>query len=323
MNREISKTISLIEMATIVAIVSHERPDGDAVGSLIAASIWLEKVGKNVTPILYEGVPGRFRFLPGAERVQKEFPAECDLLIAVDCSAVERIGFNPESLPREIDLNIDHHPTNTNFGGINIVVPDAVATAEILYDLSPRLGFELDTEIATNLLTGLVTDTIGFRTSNVTPKVLEVAARLIRHGAQLNDVYDRSLNRRSFAAAQYWGRGLSQLERGDGMVWSSLTLDDRKQVGYPGQDDADLINILSTIDEAEVYLIFVEQSRGKVKVSWRSRGSVNVADIASEFGGGGHYQAAGALVTGDLEQVKTRVLSVTKASVLSDPERVK
>jgi phosphoesterase RecJ-like protein len=104
------------------------------------------------------------------------------------------------------------------------------------------------------------------------------------------------------------------------MVWSSLTLDDRKQVGYPGQDDADLINILSTIDEAEVFLIFVEQSGGKVKVSWRSRGSVNVADIASEFGGGGHYQAAGALVTGDFEQVKTRVLSVTKASVPSDPE---
>jgi phosphoesterase RecJ-like protein len=322
-NREISQAISLIDMATNVAIVSHERPDGDAIGSLIAASIWLGKVGKEVTPILIEGVPKRFRFLPGAERVQKEFPAECDLLISVDCSAIERIGFNPETLPREIDLNIDHHPTNTNFGVINIVEPDAVATAEILYDLSPHFGFEMDAEIATNLLTGLVTDTIGFRTSNVSPKVLEVAARLIEYGAQLNDVYYRSLNCRNFVAAQYWGRGLSHLERRDGMVWCSLTLDDRKQVGYPGQDDADLINFLSTIDEAEIYLIFVEQPDGKVKVSWRSRGDVNVAEVASEFGGGGHHQAAGALVTGDLEQVKTRVLTITKASVSSDLEKLK
>ncbi len=321
--REIAQVNSHLETVTTVAIVTHERPDGDAVGSLIALAILLEKAGKQVTPVLIDGVPARFRFLPGYERVQKGFPTECESLIVVDCSEVERIGFDAKSLPRNVDLNIDHHPTNTHFGVINVVVPEAAATTEILFDLSSPLGLEIDVEVATSFLTGLVTDTIGFRTSNVTPKVLKMAARLIELGAPLTEVYKRSLNQRSFVAARYWGRGLSNLEQGEGLVWSSLGLDDREQVGYPGRDDADLINLLSTIDGTEVSLVFVEQHGGKVKVSWRSHGAINVAEIATEFGGGGHDKAAGAVISGDLEPVRSKVLAFTKASIQVNPELVK
>ncbi len=313
MKPELARAKSLIDDSTTVTVLSHERPDGDAVGSLIATAIILEKVGKQVTPILINGVPGRFRFLPGAERVQENLPAECSLLVAVDCSELERTGFLPESLPRPVDINIDHHPTNTHFAAVNLVEPRAAATAEILFDLFAELGIELDTDIATNLLTGLVTDTIGFRTSNVTPKVLQMAATLIELGAPLADVYERSLDRRSYVAARYWGCGLSRLEHKDGLVWASLTLDDRKQIGYPGGDDADLINLLSTIEGAEVTIIFVEQPEKKVKVSWRSRTGFDVASLAASFGGGGHEQAAGAVIAGSLKEVQSRVLTATRA----------
>ena len=323
MKREIAQVNSHFETVTKITIVTHERPDGDAVGSLIALANLLEKAGKQVTPVLIDGVPARFRFLPGSERVQKKIPTECDSLIVVDCSEVERVGFDAESLPRNVDLNIDHHPTNTHFGVINIVVPEAAATTEILFDLSSPLGLEIDAGVATSLLTGLVTDTIGFRTSNVTPKVLKIAARLIELGAPLTEVYMRSLNQRSFVAARYWGRGLSNLEQAEGLVWSSLGLDDREQVGYPGRDDADLINLLSTIDGTEVSLVFVEQHGGKVKVSWRSHGAANVAEIATEFGGGGHFKAAGAVISGELDEVRNKVLSFTKESIQVNPELVK
>jgi phosphoesterase RecJ-like protein len=318
-NPDLVQVQDMLAEAMTIAIVSHERPDGDAIGSLLALTLSLEKAGKQVTPVLVDGVPGRFRFLPGAERVQRILPDEFKLLIFVDCAELERAGLPPEALSEKPHINIDHHPTNTLFGLINIVNPEAAAVAEMIYDLSVPLSLPLDEDVATNLLAALVTDTIGFRTPNVTPKVLHLAARLIELGAQLADVYEKSLNQRSFVAARYWGRGLSRLEKEDGIVWTSLTLDDRKSVGYPGGDDADLVNLLTTIEDAEVTLIFVEQPKQKVKVSWRSRAGLNIAKLAATFGGGGHDQAAGATVDGELKSVMAEVLSFTRSII--DPER--
>lgn len=309
---EIVELRDLINGATSIAIVAHKRPDGDAIGSLIALTLSLQNAGKQVTSILADGVPNRFRFLPGSDNVQRNFPPDCNLLIALDCSDVERTGFKVEELPRSVDINIDHHPTNTHFGAVNVVDPHAAATAEILFDLAEPLGIEIDSRVAANLLTGLVTDTIGFRTTNVTPKLLHVVARLIELGAPLAEIYERTLNRRSVVTARYWGRGLSRLKQEDGLVWTNLTLEDRQSVGYSGKDDADLINLLSTIDGAEVTVIFVEQPEGTIKVSWRSRAGLNIAPLAEAFGGGGHHQAAGAMIVGDLEEVNRRVISATR-----------
>ena len=320
MKSEIIEFRKLIERATSVAVVAHERPDGDAIGSLIALTLSLQNAGKQVTSILADGVPNRFRFLPGSDGVQRNFPTDCNLLIALDCSSVERTGFEVEDLPRCVDINVDHHPTNTHYGVVNVVDPRAAATAEILFDLADPLGLEIDSNVATNLLTGLVTDTIGFRTTNVTPKVLHLAARLVELGAPLAEIYECALNRRSVIAARYWGRGLSRLEQADGLVWTSLTLEDRQHVGYSGKDDADLINLLSTIDGAEVTVIFVEQPEGAVKVSWRSRVGLNIAPLAEAFGGGGHHQAAGAMIAGDLEEVTKRVISAIRGILESNSE---
>ncbi len=310
-----------LKAATSITVISHVRPDGDAIGSLLGLTLSLVRMGKAVTPVLADGVPGRFRFLPGADRVQTTPPKQVDLAVAVDCSDLERIGFPPESLPGPLALNIDHHATNTLFAPVNLVDGEAAATAEVLYDLALQEGLPLDGEVAANLLAGLVTDTIGFRTSNVTPKVLRLAASLVELGGPLTDVYDRGLNRRTLAAARYWGSGLSRLKSVEGVVWATMTIEDRRQAEYPGADDADLINLLSSVEGAEVAIVFVEQPGGKVKVSWRCRPDRDVSRLAQEFGGGGHEPAAGAMVQGDLEQVEARVLLATRLSLQPKPER--
>ena len=184
-----------------------------------------------------------------------------------------------------------------------------------LLDRATGLGLQVTTDVATNLLMGLVSDTIGCRTSSVTPTVLRDAAHLIELGAPLREVYERGLNRHSFTSIRYWGAGLGRLERDHGLVWAELTLDDRRRVGYPGPDDADLINLMSSIDGADVTVIFVEQADDRTKVSWRARDGINVARVAGLFGGGGHEQASGAMVSGRLEDVKRIVLDATRKAM--------
>src|SRR3990172_6408754 len=238
---EFQKAGELIRAAQEIALISHERPDGDAVGSLLALTVSLQLDGKRVTPVLADGVPGRFRFLPAAQAVQTRLPDSWDLLICVDSGDLERLGFEPSAFGTPPDLNIDHHPTNTNFARVNIVDPVAAATAEILYDLILSLEMPLDVDVASNLLAGIVNDTIGFRTTNVTPKVLRTAADLLGRGAPLAHIYEPSLSQRRFVAARYLGSGLSNLERDGGLVWASLSLQDRQRAVYPPPHHPDLL----------------------------------------------------------------------------------
>ena len=316
MIKKVDQVRSLLDDASAVVVLSHIRPDGDAVGSMLALCISLEQRGKKVVPLLLDGVPKRFRFLPLAEGVTQAIPSEFDLLITVDCADMQRTGL-PADYSRKPDINIDHHPTNTHFAKVNVVDPSAAATAEILYDLLAQLSLPVTVEVATNLITGLVTDTIGFRTDNVTPRVLRIAADLMDHGAQLHEVYFRGLEERTFVEARYWGRGLSKLHLDGGVLWTSLTLEDRESVGYVGNGDADLTNLLSTIGGAKVAVIFVEQPGGDIKVSWRSRDGLDISGVAKHFGGGGHKPAAGAEIEGDLEEVQRRVLSATHGLIKS------
>jgi phosphoesterase RecJ-like protein len=298
-------------------VVSHERPDGDAIGSTIAMGLMLQKLGKKPQMAIADGIPSRYHFLKGASGVEDRLPDEFDLIIVLDCSDTRRIGFE---LPRQPDINIDHHPTNDQFADHNLVMPQAAATTEILFNILPQLNITLDVDLAEALLVGLITDTIGFRTPSVHPGVFDMAAELLKSGADLNGIYNRALNQRSFSGARYWGQGLRKLERDGGLLWAELSLADRNAAEYPGNDDADLINFLTTIESPTITLIFVEQAKGKVKVSWRSKPGVNVAQVASSFGGGGHEQAAGAMIAGTLEEVKASVLQATKALITPSKE---
>lgn len=298
-----------------VVIASHVRPDGDAVGSLLGLGLALIDAGKSVQMVLADRVPSSFRHLEGSELVVKEPGSEHDTFITVDCADFKRLGKPFENFDRP-DINIDHHITNEKFGKLNLIEPEEVATAAILANHLPVWGLKITKPVADALLTGIITDTLGFRTANTNPSALRLCATLMETGSNMPDLYMRSLVRRSLSAARYWGAGLSSLEQKNGIVWGTLTLDDRKRAGYGGNDDADLINIVSSINGNKVGLIFVEQNDNHVKISWRAlEEGVDVSPIAKQFGGGGHAAAAGADIQGSIDEIQTKVLKATRESL--------
>jgi phosphoesterase RecJ-like protein len=303
---------SRLDDARKVLIASHVRPDGDAIGSLLGLGLALENAGKSVQMVLADGVSSSFRHLDGADRIKTSIGEPYDTFITVDCADFMRTGKPFQSLSQP-DINIDHHITNERFGKLNLIEGQEVATSAILTNYLPLWGFEITKSVAAALLTGIVTDTLGFRTSNVTPEAMRQTATLMETGADMPDLYMRGLIRRSYTAARYWGAGLSKLEQKDGIVWGTLTIEDRKAAGYSGNDDADLINIISSIDGFKVGMIFVEQPKNRVKISWRALApGIDVSPIATRFGGGGHAAAAGADVDGTLAEVKAKAIQTTR-----------
>ncbi|MBN1536582.1 MAG: bifunctional oligoribonuclease/PAP phosphatase NrnA [Anaerolineales bacterium] len=300
-----------ISKAQKVLLVSHIRPDGDAIGSLIGLGLALEAAGKNVNLVSIDGAPSSLKFLPGYQKINQSVEDGFDLLIVVDCSDWQRTGLATK-IEDKPGINIDHHITNDHFARINWVDTTAAATAEIIAENITSWGLELNQEIARALLTAIITDTIGFRTSNVSPRTLRIAADLLSSGISINEIYMQALVNRSLEAMRYWGAGLNKLQKEDGMVWTSLTLDDQNKTGYYGKDDADLINIISGIEGIPISIIFIEQPGGGVKVSWRAQPGYDVSRVAQEFGGGGHPAAAGAMFDSGLKEVQEIVIRNTR-----------
>ncbi len=295
-----------------ILIASHVRPDGDAIGSLLGLGLALIDRGKSVKMVLVDGVPASFRHLEGSKLIVKEPGGEHDTFITVDCADFRRVGKAFENIGQP-DINIDHHKTNENFGRLNLIEPEEVATSAILANHLPAWELQITKPVADAFLTGIITDTLGFRTSNTNPSALRLCAMLMETGSNMPDLYMRSLVHKSFPAARYWGAGLSRLEQENGIVWGTLTLEDRQRAGYGGNDDADLINLISSINGNKVGMIFVEQSDHHVKISWRAlEEGIDVSPIAKQFGGGGHAAAAGADVPGNLDDIQPLVLKATK-----------
>jgi len=295
-----------------VVIASHIRPDGDAIGSLLGLGLALRDAGKSVQMVLVDGVSSSFRHLEGSELILKEPTGDHDTFITVDAADFKRVGKTFENFGQP-DINIDHHKTNENFGKLNLIEAEEAATAAILARHLPQWGYKITKPIAAALLTGIVTDTLFFRTSNTNPSALRLCSMLIETGVDMTDLYIKALVKKTFPAARYWGAGLSHLEQKNGIVWATLTLDDRKKSGYGGNDDADLINMISAIEGNKVGMIFVEQSDNHVKVSWRALESgIDVSEVAKHFSGGGHAAAAGADIPGALDEVQPLVLKATQ-----------
>ena len=302
---------SRLDAAQNIVIASHVRPDGDAIGSLLGLGLALINAGKTVQMVLVDGVPSTLTHLEGSELIVREPQGGHDTFITVDSADFKRVGKFFENFGRP-DINIDHHITNENFGTLNLIEAEEVATAAILTHYLPVWGYEITKPIAAALLTGIITDTLGFRTANTNPSALRLCAELMETGADMSELYMNSLVKKSFPAARYWGAGLSSMEQKNGIVWSTLTLEDRKRSGYTGNDDADLINMISAIDGNKVGMIFVEQSDNHVKISWRAlENGINVSKVAKHFNGGGHAAAAGADIPGTLNEIQPLVLRTT------------
>ncbi|MCY4540528.1 MAG: bifunctional oligoribonuclease/PAP phosphatase NrnA [Chloroflexi bacterium] len=300
-----------IEAARKILAVSHIAPDGDAVGSLLGISETMRALGKDVTAVIDDGVPPALQFVPQSATILPGIDAgEFDLMITVDSSDLERIGVAGAygmAHSKEI-INLDHHPTNTRYGNINLVVSHAVAAAEIVFDLVNYIRCQLTEAAAYALLTGLVTDTQGFRISATNDRTLEIARALMQFGAPLSQIMAQTLNRRPYQEVVLWKLVFPSVAISDGLIHAAITRDNITQAGLDAMTDGGLVSHLVNVDQAKVSIVFKELSDLQVEVGFRSKPGYDVASLAVQLGGGGHTQASGCTMDGTLAQVRSTVL---------------
>jgi phosphoesterase RecJ-like protein len=251
------------------------------------------------------------RFLPGIEQLKSRLKSgRWDVMVSVDSSDEERtgqVGRYGRKHSRVV-INLDHHATNTFFGDIHLVNPQAVSATEVVYEWLLHMNQPLTQPVAVPLLTGLVTDTLGFRTSNVTPYTLEIAMNLMQAGASLTEITARTLDNKPYSTIQLWRSALASVELNGQVIQATITQADLKAASIADMTDGGLVGLLNTVSEAMIAVVFKELEDGRVEISLRSKPGYDVAQVAFSVGGGGHKQAAGATIAGPLEAARARVL---------------
>ena len=292
------ETAAAIGESRSIVLACHVNPDGDALGSMLGLALALIPLGKDLVCLSQDGVPDILRFLPGVERIATatDVPA-FDLALVVDSGELARVGETVQPLvarARRI-VDIDHHVTAGAFGDIRVLDAHAASTAEIVYALLQTLDVPITSDIATCLFTGIITDTGSFRFQNVTPNTLRVAAKLLEAGAPPAHISENVFDNRTFAATRLLGLALSALSQTpDGqVVWTHITAQNFRTLGATDQDTEGVVNYVRGVRGAEVGILFREMEGGSIRVSLRARESVNVAEVAARFGGGGHRMASG------------------------------
>lgn len=313
-----NRAAELVARAQSIIVLTHVGPDGDAIGSMLGLAHALQRQGKDVLTAVDDGVPGELAFLPGADTVQPALNGvAADLIVAVDCGDKGRMGqVGQAALQSGAPLiNLDHHRTNTLFGQANLVDLDTVAAAEGVLDWLRRMGIELDRTIAFCLLTGLVTDTLCFRTDNVTSETLGKAQELMALGAPLAEIVQRTVNRQSYAALRLWAKVLPTVQLDDHVIWASIRQDTFRAAAYPGHDDAGLVSMLAKTEGAYISAVFKEKPDGAIEIGFRAVPGFDTADVAVSLGGGGHKLASGATVREPLATLVPRVIELLKDAV--------
>lgn len=283
-------------------VVTHESPDGDALGSLLATTLALRTLGKDAVMYLAgeTSVPREYAFMPFDSLVRVP-PADAHerVLVAVDCAKAERTGDPDVTARAPLVLNIDHHHDNTRFGDANLIVADASSTGEVLRDLFAVLGVDLTPELAEPLYIALVTDTGRFQYANTTPKTLRLAAELVDAGADVHAVFQQVYESLEFAKLKLLARALARAEvlEGGRIVVSYLLRTDFAEVGAAEPYSEGIIDYLRAVEGAELAVLIREQTtdagdarKGSLRASIDE---LDVSVIARLFGGGGHRQAAG------------------------------
>lgn len=302
-----------------VLISSHVRPDGDAVGSLLGMAAFMRALGKDVTVSLQDQPPSELRRVPTTSTIvhPSRIHGAFDTFISMDASTPDRLGNVLEIAPKPYRLLvIDHHVTNSNFGDINWVSPRDAATCQMLVRLADALGVEITGETAQILMTGLVTDTLCFRTSNTTAATMEAGMRLLALGANLAEITENVLDVRSFPVVKLWGEVLDHAQCEDGVLWVTLSKDEFARVGIDDHEDGSLSSFLIRTQDTNVSATFIEKSDKQgnpaVECSFRSRSGYDISGIAASLGGGGHPQAGGVTILGTLEAVVAQVVPLLK-----------
>lgn len=285
-------------------VTSHENPDGDSLGSLLATTLALRQLGKDVVMYLSGDtpLPREYAFMPFDE-LTRQVPGDIAdrVLVAVDCAKADRIGPDPGLLmDAKLKLDIDHHHDNSRFGDVNLIAPDASSTGEVLRDVFRGLGISITPEIAEPLYIALVTDTGRFQYTNTTPKALRLAAELVDAGADVHAVFQQVYESVEFAKLKLLARALerAQILEGGRIVVSVLLRNDFTDVGAPEAYSEGIIDYLRAVEGNELAVLIREPPRQDRPVDRRvslrsSVDELDVSAIARRFGGGGHRQAAG------------------------------
>ncbi|MCE2489292.1 MAG: DHH family phosphoesterase [Anaerolineae bacterium] len=300
-----------------ILIVTHSDPDGDAIGSLLGLGNALRAQGIKVACAVDGGVPAFLQFLPHADQVLSTLPGmQADLLICLDANQPERVGqVGAQGMAScSTVINLDHHVSNTGFGDIQLVVPEAAAACEVVFHWLRSLSLPLTVEVAQPLLTGLVTDTLGFRTSNVRAATLQIALELMGPGISLYDIVAQTFEKRPIADLLLWQEVLPSLTLEEGVAAAQIRVEDCWRAGLEPGEDGDLPSLLRSTAESRVAVVFREMKDGSVSLSMRSKPPCDVAQVAVALGGGGHAQAAGATIAGPLQAARERVLPLLHAA---------
>ena len=315
--------INQIKKAKHLLLASHCDPDGDAISSLLAMGLALDKLDKKVTLYNASPIPAVYRFLPAVRRIvrQTKKAAAYDAALILDCGNLSRVGdvcTRVNQIP--VIINIDHHVTNTGFGNIQLIDPAACSTAEIVYRLIKALNAPINKAIATSIYTGILTDTGSFRFSNTNQAAFAISQEMVQHGVKPYNVAQHVFGTYSLGRIKLLNLALESIEISDNGKLSMMTLTNAmfKETGTQAEDVDGIINYARRIEDVKVAALIQEQKNGGANsdnlqnfhVSLRSDGSVDVAAIAGTFGGGGHSNAAGFQVEMPMAKLKSKIITL-------------
>jgi phosphoesterase RecJ-like protein len=310
-----------LKQAYRVFVTCHRNPDGDAIGSELAIAELAEKIGVESVIVNRDATPANLGNLPGAEKIvvaddlPEDFPEKYDLVVTVECPQLERSGF--EGLTRLPILNIDHHPDNPAYGVVNYLDSESPAVGEMVWRLFSELGVVPSPDAATNLFAALATDTGDFRYASATGRAFRAAAEMVDAGADPPRVANWVHNNRSLASVRLLGESLRTLRVTCKGKLALITADQEafERAGAGPEDTEETVNVPRSITGVEAVAYFKQWEPGVVRISLRSRGSVDVRAVAASFGGGGHTNAAGCTIEGELTEIEDMVAAAMATAV--------
>jgi len=306
----LSQVVELIESKHRFCITSHIRPDGDSLGSSLALYWTLKSLDKDVEVIMRDNVPHSYRELPGADDVIKtpRVSNKYDAAFVIECSDIDRPGLI--DLDKQFVVNIDHHSTTALFGHINWIDATASAVGEMIYNLCKALGVTVNQQIAECVYTALLTDTGSFHFSNTTERTFKIASELVRRGVKPAQISQALFYSYPFSKIKILGMVLSSLKRDETgrIAFMNVTQEALEQANASEEDLDGIVNYPLAVEEIEVVGFFKEISPGVYRTSLRSKGSANVARVTEKFGGGGHRNAAGCTIRGELQEIENQVV---------------
>jgi bifunctional oligoribonuclease and PAP phosphatase NrnA len=321
----LEKIASILKSEDDFLVVTHINPDGDAIGSLLGMHLALTEMGKHSKALCADKFPAIYNFLPGHEQVVTDLKGiahQPQFILAVDAAEENRISGDLSDIRNRAKLiNIDHHETNPGFGDINCVQPAATSTAEIVHEIIKGAGYKLSTDVAKCLYTGLVTDTGGFRFAGVNSRTLRLGAEMLAAGFESYDVirplYEEYPIRRIYLERLLLERIEFFL---DGkLIISTLYSEDFQKFGADMSETESLVNRLRESKGVLAGILFTTMPDNVVRVSFRSKDSLNVSAIAKSLGGGGHSHAAGLKSTLPLQELKERIVQAVSQALDQQP----